>query len=276
MGSRSIQQIIQGIPAEDGAGVKLYRIIGTPQMGQIDPFLLLDEIRSSDSADYIAGFPSHPHRGFETVTYMKNGRFRHRDSGGNEGLLVDGGIQWMTAGRGIIHSETPEITEGQLWGYQLWINLPAKLKMSAPDYQDIQQDQLPEYQGQGFHVKVLAGSFEDATSPARSFYPIEYFDVNIEVRHSWLHALAENFTAVVYVYTGSVTIQGQAIETGQMAILSNGTSLEIAANTEQAGLLFISAEALREPIARHGPFVMNTPEEIQQALLDFQRGVLHV
>ena len=188
MKSRVVEQIVAGIKTTDGAGVNLRRIIGSPELNLLDPFLLLDEFKSDDKDDYIAGFPSHPHRGFETVTYLMHGAFRHRDSKGNEGHLRSGSVQWMTAGRGIIHSEMPEQEDGQVWGYQLWVNLPQKYKMTEPRYQDIPAEKIPVVEENGRMVKIIAGEYDGVEGPAESFFPISYFDVTLEANSSFRHA----------------------------------------------------------------------------------------
>lgn len=276
MGNKIIQQTINGTPVSDGAGVKLLRILGTQQLDHLDPFLMLDEFRTDDSADYIAGFPSHPHRGFETVTYMKTGRFLHEDSVGNSGILEDGAIQWMTAGRGIIHSEMPQMTEGRLWGYQLWINLPASLKMSPPNYQDIPADRLPVYESDGLWVKILAGSYNNLQSPVTSLHPVNYFDIELKPDTRFEHEFLDHWNSFAYVYDGSVFIDEQEISSGQAVTFIPGANLESRAGQDGAGLLLLGSVPISEPVARYGPFVMNTQAELQQAFEDYQNGKLAV
>ena len=201
---RKISAEIAGQPTTDGAGVNLTRFIGSPELSDLDPFLLLDEFRSSDSSDYQAGFPNHPHRGFETVTYLKAGRFRHRDSQGNQGLLTPGGVQWMTAGRGIIHSEMPETTEGLVWGYQLWINLPAEHKFTDPRYQDIPPEQVPEVTGHGVKVRLITGDYEGQSGPAKTWISTLYFDIELEPGAVFTHSVPPDLSGFVHLYTGSL------------------------------------------------------------------------
>ena len=277
--ARPIARIIEGRPAMDGAGVKLKRILGTPECDHLDPFLLLDEFRNDNPDDYIAGFPAHPHRGFETVTYMLHGKMRHEDSVGNSGLLSDGAVQWMTAGRGIIHSEMPEQSEGLLWGYQLWVNLPARLKMAPARYQDIPSEKIPEVVEEGRRVRVIAGAYGGARGAAETLTPVTYLDVHLEAGAAFSTPLAEGFNAFVYVYRGAVlgrdTVgRDQAVAVGQMAILGRAGAVALRAGDAEARFLFIAGEALGEPIARMGPFVMNTRAELMQAADDYRRGAL--
>ena len=280
---RSVDRIIRGMPVQDGAGVQLKRILGTPALSQIDPFLMLDEFRSENSDDYIAGFPPHPHRGFETVTYMKHGRFRHKDSHGHEGLLVDGGVQWMTAGRGIIHSEMPEMSEGLLWGYQLWLNLPASHKMTAPRYQDIQPDQIPLVQDPaqpGVAASLIAGEFGGQRGPADTLIPVHYFDVRLDPGAHFTHPVPANWNCFLYLYAGALRSaplpSGRRIERDNLAGFADGETVQLVNEDDQpAEFLFFAAQRIEEPIARHGPFVMNTEEELIQAFVDYQNGTLH-
>ncbi|MCR9143541.1 MAG: pirin family protein [bacterium] len=278
--SRPVDRVIKGMPVQDGAGVRLKRILGTPTLDHLDPFLMLDEFRSDDSDDYIAGFPPHPHRGFETVTYMKKGRFRHKDSRGNEGLLVDGAVQWMTAGRGIIHSEMPEMTDGLLWGYQLWINLPARHKMTEPRYQDIGPERIPTVEKDDHSVQVIAGDYQGTSGPAETLIPVNYFDVELAGGGHFEHAVPPGWNVFCFVYAGAVrgdpTGSGRRAAAGELMGFGSGETIRIHnEDDEAAGFLFLAAERIEEPIARHGPFVMNTEEEIMQAFVDFQNGTLH-
>ncbi|MBT8062356.1 MAG: pirin family protein [Gammaproteobacteria bacterium] len=265
----------KGRPASDGAGVKLTRVIGVPGLDQIDPFLLLDEFRSDEPGDYVAGFPDHPHRGFETVTYMLAGRMRHRDNQGNEGLLEAGSIQWMTAGRGIVHSEMPEQQDGLMWGFQLWVNLPAKNKMQAPSYQDIPPCDVPVVEQAGLRVKVLAGEFGGQQGPVTkvAVEPL-YLDIQIQaVAGSRVIQVPAGLNAFLYVFEGCL-LAGQneeEIARGELARLGPGEQLQIA-TSEQARSLLIAGRPIGEPVARHGPFVMNNEAELRQAFMDFQAG----
>jgi redox-sensitive bicupin YhaK (pirin superfamily) len=276
---RKITQIIRGMDTSDGAGVKLKRILGSPELNQLDPFLLLDEFKNDDPNDYAAGFPDHPHRGFETVTYMMAGAFTHRDSKGNEGHLTAGSVQWMTAGKGIIHSEMPEQTEGLAWGYQLWLNLPAKFKMTEPKYQDLPSDKLPIVEKKGIRVKILAGEYEGAKSPGRSFTPFVYLDVKLEPGSAFTYPAPKDHNAFIYVIEGKAkTGDGKEpsyVKSGYLGVFGEGDSVSVeAADNESLHFLFASAQKLNEPVVRGGPFVMNTMGELKQAFYDYQTGLL--
>jgi len=271
--TRRIQRVVAGQPASDGAGVRLSRVIGTPQCDHLDPFLLLDEFRSDAADDYIAGFPEHPHRGFETVTYMIHGRMRHKDSTGNSGLLSDGAVQWMTAGRGIVHSEMPEQTDGLLWGYQLWVNLPAALKMSAPRYQDIQSDAIPEVTENGTRVRVVAGTYKGTAGAAETLTEVGYLDVQLEAGATFAHGVPDGHTALAFVYRGTARCADVEVPAGSLAVLETAGHVEFTAR-DAAGLLLLTGAPLDEPVARYGPFVMNTRDELMQAVQDFQAGRL--
>jgi quercetin 2,3-dioxygenase len=273
---RKVERLIAGQPTSDGAGVKLTRVLTQDLQRRLDPFLMLDAFGSDSADDYIAGFPNHPHRGFETVTYMLAGNMRHRDSAGNEGLLKDGGVQWMTAGRGVIHSELPEQSEGRMEGFQLWLNLPARDKMSAPWYRDIQNAEVPEWSGSGVTARVIAGSSHgvqgavqrDGTEPL-------YLDLHLEAGASFEQPLPESHNAFVYVYRGAITIGEQAVPVQRMAILRNaGDGVRITAGSESARAILIAGKPLKEPIVQYGPFVMNTQQEIFAAVEDFRAGRL--
>jgi quercetin 2,3-dioxygenase len=275
---RAVQRVVHGLPASDGAGVKLTRVIGQPQLDRLDPFLLLDEFRSDTPGDYLAGFPDHPHRGFETVTYMLAGRMRHRDSAGNSGLLTPGSVQWMTAGRGLVHSEMPEQEDGLMWGFQLWVNLPAKDKMSAPRYQDIAPDRIPDVTlPEGGKVRVIAGSLGDVRGPvqAEATAPL-YLDIELAPNARFQTAVPSGHHAFVYPFVGSATVSAAlrdaTLQRGQLGVLADGDSVVLVAGSEGARLLLIAGRPLNEPVARYGPFVMNTTQEIQQAFADFQSG----
>lgn len=273
---RQIARIVRGQAASDGAGVRLNRVIGGPALPQLDPFLLLDEFRSDDAADYLAGFPEHPHRGFETVTYMLAGRMRHGDNQGNSGLLVPGSVQWMTAGRGIVHSEMPEQENGLMQGFQLWINLPAKDKMTAPRYQDIAPERIPEVEiSKGALVRVLAGTLKDASGPvqAGATEPF-YVDVRLQSGTEANLPLPAGHNGFVYVYEGEIGIGERAVVRGDLAVLTDGARLAAAAGAAPARFILVAGRPLREPVARYGPFVMNTSEEIHQAMRDYAAGRL--
>ncbi len=275
---RPVDQLRQGIPATDGAGVKLTRILGTHSFMNFDPFLLLDEFRSDSPDDYIAGFPSHPHRGFETVTYMKHGSFHHKDSLGNEGHLTSGAIQWMTAGRGIIHSEMPEQTEGLVWGYQLWINLPARDKMAPSRYQDIQSADIPVVEEEGRWIKLLAGDYRGQSGASETRFPVIYFDVKLEPGADFSQPVPADMNGFLYIYEGALEAgpdtERTAARRGDMVILGAGDAVAVTAGKDGAGFLLIAGQRLDEPVVRGGPFVMTTEADLRQAFLDYQNGVL--
>ena len=269
---------IRGRPTSDGAGVKLTRVIGGPDLPELDPFLLLDEFGTDRAEDYIAGFPSHPHRGFETVTYMLDGRMRHKDNHGNEGLLTPGSVQWMTAGRGLVHSEMPEQESGRMRGFQLWVNLPTRDKMTDPKYQEFAPENIPVTKpASGVSVKVIAGKVGEVTGPIvqPATDPV-YLDISLDVGKSWEYALPEGHNAFAYVFEGAVTVgegdDARALETHEMAVLGGGDLLQLHAGKEKARLIVVAGRPLREPVMRHGPFVMNTKEELMQAFVDYQEG----
>ncbi len=274
---RKVLSIQAGQPASDGAGVKLTRVFGGQGVEQFDPFLMLDEFGSDKPDDYIAGFPPHPHRGFETVTYMLEGRMRHEDHMGNVGLLQGGGVQWMTAARGVIHSEMPEQEEGVMRGFQLWLNLPGKTKLSDASYQDIQPENIPRLTtSNGVEVVVIAGQFDDgeiqqAGAVQRPDTEPQYFDFHMPAGSSISPRVTDGHRVLLYVYEGSLEVAGQpqTVSTSRMVRLSEEGELQL--NTANgARVLLIAGKPLREPIVQYGPFVMNTREEIEQALRDFR------
>jgi redox-sensitive bicupin YhaK (pirin superfamily) len=282
MGSRRVTRTVRAQDTSDGAGVRLRRSLGGAQISSLDPFLLLDEFKSNQGDDYIAGFPDHPHRGFETVTYMLAGAMLHRDSRGNEGELTAGSVQWMTAGRGIIHSEMPRQTDGLMWGFQLWVNLPASDKMREPRYQDIPPGDVPEVRTEGgARVRVVAGEAVGVTGPVSGIVtePL-YLDVAVDSGSGFGQPVSEGHNVFVYVFEGEVELgfedgsPGEQVSAGHLAVLGDGD--EVQARTATAGggtrFLLVAARPIGEPVARHGPFVMNTREEIHQAVRDFQEG----
>ncbi len=277
--ARTVERVVVGQPTSDGAGVKLTRVLTQALQRRLDPFLMLDAFGSDDAGDYIAGFPDHPHRGFETVTYMIAGRMRHRDSAGNEGLLDNGGVQWMTAGRGVIHSELPEQTEGRMEGFQLWLNLPAHDKMREPWYRDITAEDLPTFvTPQGVSVTVIAGESHGVQGAVQrqTTAPL-YLDVHLPAGGRFEQPLPAGHNAFIYVYRGQISIAGQPVPVQRMAILANDAAADgvvIEAEEGEARVLLIAGQPLREPIAQYGPFVMNTQQEIFQALSDFREGRL--
>ncbi len=273
---RPVAKLAPGVPASDGAGVKLTRVIGTENLGDVDPFLMLDEIRSSEGSDYIAGFPDHPHRGFETVTYVLAGRMRHRDNHGNSGLLTPGSVQWMTAGRGIVHSEMPEQEDGLMWGFQLWVNLPAKDKMIAPRYQDIAPDRIPEAAlPGGARVRVLAGEFAGQRGPVEGVVTAPLLlDLDVPAGGRVAIPVPGGHSAFAYVFAGEALIGDPAVTVprGTAAVLGAGDAALVRGGAQAARVLLAAARPLRETVARYGPFVMNTPQEIRQAIADYQGG----
>lgn len=274
--ARPVLRIVRGQATSEGAGVKLTRVIGGPMLPDLDPFLLFDEFRSDTPSDYIAGFPDHPHRGFETVTYMLAGRMRHADSKGNKGLLVPGSVQWMTAGSGLVHSEMPEQENGLMWGFQLWVNLPATDKMTAPRYQDIAPERIPEVEaGQGVRVRVLAGRFGDVAGPVQAVAtePL-YLDVHLEPNARFEASLPSTHNAFVYAYRGIARIgeDSRELVRGDLAVLGEGERATASAGDAPARFVLIAGRPLKEPVARYGPFVMNTREQIVQAVQDFSAG----
>ena len=271
---RAAAKVVRGIPANDGAGVKLTRVIGSPMLDSLDPFLLLDEIRSDDAADYIGGFPEHPHRGFETVTYVLAGRMRHRDNKGNRGLLTPGSVQWMTAGRGIVHSEMPEQQDGLMWGFQLWVNLPATHKMMPPRYQDIAPAQVPEVAlTDGAKIRVLAGAFNGSTGPVTGIVtdPL-LLDVALVGAGEVFLPVPATHNVFAYVFDGEAAVgePGTRVARGHVAILGSGDAVKLSGGPGR--VLLAAGKPLNEAVARYGPFVMNTPDEIRQAIADYQSG----
>ncbi|QBB72493.1 pirin family protein [Pseudolysobacter antarcticus] len=272
---RRVKQIVRGRATSDGAGVKLTRVIGSAELPDLDPFLMLDEFGSDKPGDYLAGFPEHPHRGFETVTYMLAGRMRHHDNQGNTGLLGPGSVQWMTAGRGIMHSEMPEQEDGLMQGFQLWVNLPARDKMCAPRYQDIPADAVPLITpAPGVQVRVLAGSLGDIEGPVRAVAtaPV-YLDITLQPSTQFSVPLPREHSAFAYVFEGEAVIGDEtAVQRGQLAVLSTGDAVTLTASKNGARMILVAGQPLREPVAKYGPFVMNTQQEIVQAVEDFRAG----
>ena len=278
MSDRHITRRIRGTDTSDGAGVKLKRVIGQAGLDMLDPFLLLDEFRSDQAGDYIAGFPEHPHRGFETVTYMLAGHMQHQDNHGNRGDLSPGSVQWMTAGRGILHSEMPEQEDGLMWGFQLWVNLPAKDKMTAPRYQDIGPERIPVvHPAAGVEVKVIAGESLGRSARIDTRVPIQMLHFTIQPGGAVAQPVPVGQNGLIYVFKGTARIgsERREVREGQAALLESGESVELAVDADarsEAELLLLSGKPLNEPVARYGPFVMNTPEQIEQAFSDYQSG----
>ncbi len=274
--SRTVESIVTGQRVTDGAGVRIIRILTQAQQHRLDPFLMLDIFRSSDPDDYLAGFPDHPHRGFETVTYMITGRMRHRDSAGHEGLLESGGIQWMTAGRGVVHSEMPEQENGTMEGFQLWLNLPSGNKMVAPWYRDFQAGDIPEFvTPAGVTVRVIAGqSHGVAGAVTRPDTEPLYLDLHLPAGTAFVQPLPPTHNAFLVVYRGQVVVADETVGEGQMAILTNAAAADgvVIQAAAPARALLIAGRPLDEHIVQHGPFVMNSHEEIVAAIRDYQSG----
>jgi redox-sensitive bicupin YhaK (pirin superfamily) len=278
MSDREVVRQITGMPTSDGAGVKLTRVIGQPALADLDPFLLLDEFGTDRPDDYIAGFPAHPHRGFETVTYMLDGRMRHKDNHGHEGVLVPGAVQWMTAGRGIVHSEMPEQQAGRMRGFQLWLNLPANAKMGDPAYQEFGPERIPLVSpARGVHVKVIAGSVGAVTGPVvqPATDPI-YLDIELDAQTGWVQPLPAGHSAFVYVFEGEVAVgsaaTAQHLPAHTLAVLGEGAQVKLQSGPLAARAILVAGRPLREPVARYGPFVMNNQEQLRQAFEDYQHG----
>ena len=272
---RTVERLVQGIPTSDGAGVRLTRVLTQNLQRRLDPFLMLDAFRNENPDDYIGGFPDHPHRGFETVTYMIAGRMRHHDSVGHEGLLEPGGAQWMTAGSGLVHSELPEQEAGLMEGFQLWLNLPAATKMVSPSYHDIPAAAIPEYAREdGLLVRVIAGSSHGVAGAVQrpDTEPL-YLDVHLPAGSRFVQPLPVSNNAFIYTYRGSVSIDQTTVADRHMAILANNGAPAVCIEAgEDSRVLIVAGEPLNEPIAQYGPFVMNTSEQIHQAMQDYQAG----
>ena len=281
--TRGVSRVVRGMPTSDGGGVKLTRVIGQPRLPDLDPFLMLDEFGTDNPGDYIAGFPEHPHRGFETVTYMLDGRMRHRDNHGHEGVLVPGSVQWMTAGRGIVHSEMPEQQEGRMRGFQLWINLPARDKMTAPKYQEFDPQAIPAADlGGGARVKVIAGRLAGITGPiAQPATDPTYLDIELEPGAKLSQPLARGHSAFLYVYEGTIRVgAGESAATvgaHELAVLEDGESVQLEGREPPrdgaaSRAILVAGRPLREPVAKHGPFVMSTMDELERAFEDYRLG----
>ncbi len=276
---RAVERIVTGQATSDGAGVKLTRVLTPDLQRRLDPFLMLDAFGTDNPGDYIGGFPDHPHRGFETVTYMLDGRMRHRDSAGNEGLLSGGGVQWMTAGRGVIHSEMPEQEAGRMEGFQLWLNLPAKDKMCAPWYRDIPAGEIPKLRtAEGVGVHIIAGASHGMVGAMQreATLPL-YLDLHLPADAAFEQPLPTAHNAFVYVYRGELLVAGQSVPRQRMALLANtpgSDGVRLQAGALGARAILVAGQPLNEPIAQYGPFVMNSKEEVFQAVDDFRAGRL--
>lgn len=275
MTDRHITQLIRALEVTEGAGVTVHRTLGTPARRHLDPFLMLDHISSDDPDDYVAGFPEHPHRGFNTFTYMLEGHMRHGDSMGNQGDLGPGGAQWMKAASGVIHSEMPQQVGGSMRGFQLWINLPAQEKMSAPAYQEIRPESVPEIINGKQRIRLLAGRYQGRTGPViDSHTQVQILDISLPNGAGFTHSLPSEHNALVYVFEGSAQVAETEILQHHLAVLSAGEILQITAGHQGARFLLIAGRPLGEPIVQYGPFVMNTREEIEQAMADYRDGTL--
>jgi redox-sensitive bicupin YhaK (pirin superfamily) len=273
--SRHIVHVTNGMPTQDGAGVSLTRLIGTQEIPDLDPILMLDNFGSDDPKAYIAGFPPHPHRGFETVSYMIAGTLEHRDNKGGRGLITDGGVQWMTAGKGVVHSEMPAQTSGLMFGFQLWLNLPAREKMRTPWYQDIPRADIPEFEAApGVTVKLVAGQWGNHTGagPERPTEPL-ILDLGLAAGASASVPVPDGHNGFIFVFQGSANVAGRNIQRGQLGVMSHKGALAVQASDQSTRALIVAGKPLREPIAKHGPFVMNTVDELRQAVSDYQRGL---
>ncbi|MTI63956.1 pirin family protein [Methylophaga sp.] len=278
MNTRELRQIVNGDQVSDGAGVQLKRIIGSPQLNMLDPFLMFDAFGSDRPQEYLAGFPPHPHRGFETVTYMLAGRMRHEDSAGNQGVIETGGVQWMTAGKGIIHSEMPEQKQGLLAGFQLWVNLPATEKMREPRYQERSAEEIPvETHANGTRIKVVAGETDIGTRGVidNPYVNPLYLHVELPADTGFEQQVPGTDNSFVYVIKGQLAVgdKQRPLKAGQLGVLEQGEAVRLTA--EQASeFLLVSGQPLKEPVARGGPFVMNTREQVEQAFADYREGRL--
>ena len=275
MSTRHIAKIIKATAVSEGAGVTVHRTIGTPALRNLDPFLMLDLFGSDDPDDYIAGFPDHPHRGFITLTYMLDGHMLHRDSMGNKGDLKSGGAQWMKAASGVIHSEMPQQTAGLMRGFQLWINLPAKQKMSEPAYQEFSSGAIPEYVNDGEKVRVLCGEYQGVCGPIDDPNTnVQYFDVSLTASRQFKHVLPAGLQAFLYVFEGDAMLADTPLPQHTFAVLSDGESIELTAGGNGARFILVAGRPIGEPILQYGPFVMNTQQEIHQAMADYREGRL--
>jgi redox-sensitive bicupin YhaK (pirin superfamily) len=275
MSERHIKQVIPALEVSEGAGVTVYRSIGTPARRHLDPFLMLDHFNSDDPDDYIAGFPDHPHRGFNTFTYMLEGHMRHADSMGNRGDLAAGGAQWMKAGSGVIHSEMPQQQSGLMRGFQLWINLPAAEKMSAPEYHEIAPQAVPEIALDAARVRLLAGTLHERRGPvADGNTQFQFLDVAAVADGEFRYYLPVDHSAFIYLFEGNAQVGAARIEKQQLAVLEKGDSVAIKAGSEGARYLLAAGRPIGEPIVQHGPFVMNTRQETEQAMADYREGRL--
>jgi len=272
---RNVQQVHKAYEVSEGAGVTVFRTIGTPAVRNLDPFLMLDFFCSDDPDDYIAGFPDHPHRGFVTFTYMIDGHMQHRDSMGNEGDLRSGGAQWMKAASGVIHSEMPKQSNGLMRGFQLWINLPAREKMSAPGYQEFSPEAIPEVEQDGIKVRVLMGQYQGVAAPIKDdTTQVHYLDVSLAAQQTFEHSLPAELRGFIYMLEGSAQVGDDSVAENRFAILGDGESLRVTTTDRSARFIVVAGRPIGEPVVQYGPFVMNSEEEIHQAMRDYRDGKL--
>ncbi len=275
MTQRRVKQFVAAHAVSEGAGVTVHRSIGLPTLRHLDPFLMLDHFSSDDPDDYIAGFPDHPHRGFITLTYMLAGRMEHRDSMGNAGVIGPGGVQWMKAASGVIHSEMPKQTDGLMRGFQLWINLPAQHKMSEPAYQEYAAERIPEVVEDGTRVKVIAGQYRDTQGPVQdTITQLIYLDAQLPPDATWTCPTPAETSAFGYVYSGDAKVAETEVPAHQLMVLDSGDEIVLRAGAQGANLIVVVGTPIGEPIVQYGPFVMNTRDEIHEAFADYERGRL--
>ncbi len=275
MQARKVNQVVQATEVTEGAGVTVHRTLGTPARRNFDPFLMLDHFSSDDPSDYIAGFPDHPHRGFVTLTYMLDGHMLHQDSMGNRGDLRAGGAQWMKAASGVIHSEMPQQSNGLMRGFQLWINLPAREKMSDPGYQEFSPQVIPEVQGSGLRVRVLSGDYAGQIGPISDPHTqVLYLDVQLAAKQAFMQPVDAELNAFVYVFEGEAVLGGTRLPQHGMVLLGPGDSVTITAGEAGARFILVAGRPLNEPIVQYGPFVMTTRADIERAMQDYQQGQL--
>lgn len=270
MAKYHVSKLIQAIPVSEGAGVTVHRTIGTQRLPHLDPFLMLDHFGSNDPNEYIAGFPDHPHRGFITLTYMINGHMLHQDSMGNRGDLRSGGVQWMKAASGVIHSEMPQQSEGLMRGFQLWINLPAAEKMTDPAYQEFSPEMIPVVEAVGQRVRLISGTYRGKKGPIEDPHTqVQYLDVTLDANRCFTQTFNPSLSVFVYVFEGNATLAGNVLPQHSLGVLSAGEELEIEAGVHGTRFILVAGRPLREPIVQYGPFVMTTRQEIEQAFADY-------
>lgn len=275
MTSRPVEQVLPATEVTEGAGVTVHRTIGTPGLRQFDPFLMLDYFNSDNPNDYIAGFPDHPHRGFITLTYMLDGYMLHRDSMGNEGNLRSGGAQWMKAASGVIHSEMPKQVNGLMRGFQLWINLPAREKMSAPAYQEFAGEAFPVIEHNGTRVKILCGDYQGTRGPIRDDYTnVQYLDIRLPANGGFSHHIDAALRGFIYVYEGDAAVAATHLPQHSFAVMGEGDSIAVAAGKDGARFIVVAGKPIGEPIVQYGPFVMTSMDDIKQAIADYNNGTL--